>query len=205
MSIRKENKKKKETAILESALTVFAKKGYAAAKISNIANMAGVGKGTIYEYHQSKEELFFSVFEWYVDSMAGRSMVEVSRLGGDPSDRLLAFMESVFNSAYTQIDSFSVFIEFWSAAGNPPTRDRYRSTLLEMYGTFSNIIIRLIDEGKQTGVFRGDVDADSVAAGLVSTMDGMMLHGWMDREFDVCIASKKFFTVLVEGMRSPKG
>ena len=44
--------------ILEAALAVFAEKGFAAAKLEEIAARAGVTKGTIYLYFESKEAMF---------------------------------------------------------------------------------------------------------------------------------------------------
>ncbi len=50
-------RKEKRHLILESALIVFAKKGYHAASIANIASEAGISKGLIYNYFKSKEEI----------------------------------------------------------------------------------------------------------------------------------------------------
>ena len=47
--------------ILDAALRVFIEKGLAAAKLEEIAALAGVSKGTIYLYFQSKEDLFREV------------------------------------------------------------------------------------------------------------------------------------------------
>lgn len=47
--------------LLDAALHVFAEKGIAAAKLEEIATRAGVSKGTIYLYFQSKEDLFKEV------------------------------------------------------------------------------------------------------------------------------------------------
>ncbi len=202
MKKREANKEKKQTAILTAALSVFGEKGYAAAKIIDIAGAAGVGKGTIYEYYRSKDDLFFAVFEWYVEQLAGASMVDASCLGGDAADRMRALLSSVFTAFHKEIDNFSVFLEFWAAAGNPAMRDRFRSALLSMYDIFRGIIIDLVEEGKGSGVFRKDVDAFSTAAGLVGALDGMMLQAWMDRDFDALTASKHFFDTLIIGMRN---
>ena len=59
MKKRQENREKKQAAILAAALGVFSEKGFAAAKIIDIAAAAKVGKGTIYEYFRSKDDLFF--------------------------------------------------------------------------------------------------------------------------------------------------
>jgi AcrR family transcriptional regulator len=47
--------------ILHAALDVFAARGFAAAKLDEVAAKAGVSKGTLYLYFESKEELFRSV------------------------------------------------------------------------------------------------------------------------------------------------
>lgn len=47
--------------ILSAALDVFAERGFAAAKLDEVAARAGVSKGTLYLYFESKEELFRSV------------------------------------------------------------------------------------------------------------------------------------------------
>ena len=44
--------------ICAAALDVFARKGFAAARLDEIARQAGVSKGTLYLYFKSKEELF---------------------------------------------------------------------------------------------------------------------------------------------------
>ncbi len=53
----------KESAILNSAYQIFTEKGFHNAKVSEIAQHAGVGKGTIYEYYASKEELLRGVIQ----------------------------------------------------------------------------------------------------------------------------------------------
>ena len=52
--------------ILEAALAVFAEKGFAAARMEDIAIKAGVTKGTIYLYFPSKEEVFKSLAREHV-------------------------------------------------------------------------------------------------------------------------------------------
>jgi AcrR family transcriptional regulator len=57
--------------ILEAALAVFAEKGFAAARMEDIAVRAGVTKGTIYLYFPSKEEVFKSLAREHV----GQSLI----------------------------------------------------------------------------------------------------------------------------------
>ncbi len=201
MQKRQENREKKQAAILGAALAVFSEKGFAAAKIIDIAKAANVGKGTIYEYHKSKEDLFFALCRWYVDQMAKNAMVDAQSLGGDAEKRLRILITSLVNAFYREIDSFALFLEFWAAAGNPATRDRFRSILLSVYDQLRNIIITLVDEGRETGIYRQDVDSLSIAAGLMGAMDGMMLQAWMDRDFDVLPAADRVINTLIRGMK----
>ena len=52
----------KKEIILKSAFDVFIKKGFHSTKVSEIAESAGIGKGTIYEYFHSKKEIFEEAF-----------------------------------------------------------------------------------------------------------------------------------------------
>ena len=50
----------KRPRLVEAAAAVFAEKGYASTRVADIAVRAGVGKGTVYEYFSSKDELLFA-------------------------------------------------------------------------------------------------------------------------------------------------
>ncbi len=57
--VDKEAKRKK---ILEASMRVFAKKGVENTKMKDIAKSAGIGKGTIYEYFNSRDEILQKSF-----------------------------------------------------------------------------------------------------------------------------------------------
>src|SRR3546814_8314834 len=68
------DKDAKRLSLIEAAAIVFAREGFARTKMAHIAAEAGVGKGTLYEYFASKNELFLSVCEhcvhWPEDASA---------------------------------------------------------------------------------------------------------------------------------------
>lgn len=66
----------KRERILEAAQSIFARKGYYQAKIEEIAELAGVGKGTVYEYFASKEELYKEMFKVILNRYTEYVMVE---------------------------------------------------------------------------------------------------------------------------------
>ena len=52
----------KKTRIIMAALKVFSSKGFHQVKVEEIAQEAEIGKGTIYEYFESKEDIYHQIF-----------------------------------------------------------------------------------------------------------------------------------------------
>jgi AcrR family transcriptional regulator len=75
---------KRSEAILDAAVTVFAKRGFAATDVQEIANLAGVGKGTIYRHFESKERLFLAAAELGVQKL----QVAIDRATAPAADSL---------------------------------------------------------------------------------------------------------------------
>src|SRR2546421_3055957 len=60
------------TALTDAAADVFAKRGFHAASLDEIAETAGFTRGAIYKNFENKEELFFAVIERRVDAQLTR-------------------------------------------------------------------------------------------------------------------------------------
>lgn len=71
----------KRRTILDAAVRVFSRYGFDRAKIEDIAVEAGIGKGTVYEYFRSKEELFREMLADSTDRYieGAREVIESSR------------------------------------------------------------------------------------------------------------------------------
>ncbi|MDK2814090.1 MAG: hypothetical protein PWP18_3 [Thermoanaerobacter sp.] len=65
--MNKEKKIEKRSSIIEVAATIFSEKGYPSTKMEEIAEKAGVGKGTIYQYFRSKKHLFQEIIKERID------------------------------------------------------------------------------------------------------------------------------------------
>src|SRR4051794_1460766 len=77
--------------ILEAALAVFAERGFAAARMEQIAARAGVSKGTIYLYFDSKE----SVFRALVHEMLGTQLVRFADHARESSGPVAAVIADI--------------------------------------------------------------------------------------------------------------
>jgi len=65
MSPKFVNREEKKKIIARAALDLFVLKGFASTSVDQIAIAAGVGKGTLYEYFETKTDIFVAaIVEW---------------------------------------------------------------------------------------------------------------------------------------------
>ena len=196
----KQLKENKKNLIIEAASKVFAEKGFSGASIADIAAYAGIGKGTTYEYFDSKEDLFFAVFEWHVEQSSQAATVNITALGGPASGRLSTINESLMNYFVDKMDIFSLVMEFWAASASSKSREHYKQAFKDTYREFRGIVSALIQDGIERGEFRPDVDVAAISAGIVGTWDAMFLQGWFDESFDIADTGRKCMAIFLKGL-----
>ena len=197
-------KEKKRDLIIQAAATAFSQKGYSGTSISEIASQANVGKGTIYEYFRSKEDLFFAVFEWFARMSGAEAKISVSDISGTASHKLEALSYSIMNTWSEMKDVYSLVMEFWADSAASQMRERFQQSFKNAYKNFRGIVSDLIREGMTRGEFTRDFDPESIAASLVGTWDALLLQAWFDDDFDPVTAARRYITVLIRGMTKHK-
>ena len=189
----------KRLRLVEAACAVFAEKGYASTRVAEIAERAGVGKGTVYEYFSSKEELLFAVFETINadissrmnDALASRETTEeqlhnVLRLGAEVISE--------------QVDLQPVILDFWAASRGKDIEETYRRAVVASYTFFRNLISNFIREGQNKGEFRTSIDAEALATLVVATVDGLGIQLFFDRSIDPHTVTGAFGRLLYESL-----
>ena len=178
------DKKDKKTQILDAAIRVFAQKGASHTKISDIAEAAGIGKGTVYEYFHSKDEILTASFHYFIE--AGTSRVEQHlRALTDPLERLTAYFKAwaeMFDSDYMHY--LEVILDFW-AQGIRRDKKSHAIHLAELYALYRTTLEGLLNECVAAGCI-APVDTRITASILLGTLDGLLLQWIMDRSlFDI--------------------
>jgi AcrR family transcriptional regulator len=84
--------------ILQAAAEVFARRGYTAATLNDIAQASGVSKATLYHYFTDKQQLLFDVANEHVQRLVAL-VAAVTARGLSPAEHLKALIES-FLQAY---------------------------------------------------------------------------------------------------------
>lgn len=135
--------------ILEAALLVFAEKGFAAARMEDIALRAQVSKGTIYLYFESKEAVFRElVREMLVPRLTEAALVAREHQG--PVAPLLAHVLRTIGTFVSTSDRVVLPKMVIAEAGNFPDLARiYREELVERgIALFGSIIEAGIERGE---------------------------------------------------------
>jgi AcrR family transcriptional regulator len=86
--------------LLETAIGIFAQKGYAGTSVREIAEQAGVSKPVLYYYFKSKEGLFLAILEM-AENLQRQLLVEVLTSQGNVLDRLLM----LYRRVYTEVEA----------------------------------------------------------------------------------------------------
>jgi AcrR family transcriptional regulator len=196
---RKADPTRKET-IVTAAISVFARKGYAAARMVDVALTAGIGKGTIYEYFPSKEALFFATFEYLMAKTGLQMETLAAGRTGAASNRLCAMAEALLTAWMPRLDIYGLVLEFWSATTTSPQRKRFKAAFQNAYTDFRKTVAALIQEGMDSGEFHDREDAGKLAAALIGSWDALLLQAWLDPDFDPLAASRSHMAVVCQGL-----
>ncbi|MCU0303054.1 MAG: TetR/AcrR family transcriptional regulator [Thermoanaerobaculales bacterium] len=189
----------KRPLILQAATEVFAEQGFAAVTVAEIAERAGIGKGTVYEYFSSKEELLFAVFEWMNEAIFERIRGLLDE-GGTARDRLRRLLELGAEFTAEQIDMQAVVLDFWAASRGTRSEERYNRSCLVTFRGYRGVLAEVVRDGQRAGELRAEVDAEAVAIMLLAAMDGLGVQIFFDREIDPRTTVAAFGEVVLAGL-----
>jgi AcrR family transcriptional regulator len=189
----------KRLRLVEAACAVFAEKGYASTKVAEIAERAGVGKGTVYEYFSSKEELLFAVFESTNADISSR-MNDALAAGGSSEEQLHNVLRLGAEVISEQVELQPVILDFWAASRGKDIEETYRRAVVASYTFFRNLFSDFIREGQSRGEFKHTVDAEALAALVVAAVDGLGIQLFFDRSIDPHSITRAFGRLLYESL-----
>jgi AcrR family transcriptional regulator len=189
----------KRLKILERATVRFAELGYDAASMDGLAAAAGMSKGSLYDYFENKEDLFYACFEWFEAQVMAASMARMQD-GVDTRDRLMNFADASVSALMDNVALYPVTLEVWAAAAKGGTRQRFSRAMRTLYMNFRTQVGRLIVAAQASGNIKPEVDAEAVAGVLVGAIDGLILQYWLDPSFDPRAWVKSFMNSLFDGI-----
>ena len=171
-SSRRRLKEARPQQLLDAALDLFVEKGFAATRAEEVAQRAGVAKGTLYLYYPSKEELLKAVIREHLSSRIAAGAAEADKHRGPVAELLrevfsrwwLEVFDSptsgVFKLIITEVRNFPEIAEFYVA---------------EVIQPAENLIARIVQRGIDSGEFEA-LDVPNVVHSLCLPMVMLCVH-----------------------------
>lgn len=197
------DKNDKRERILDAAVKVFAKEGFYNAKVSEIAELAGVADGTIYLYFKSKDDLLIQLFEDRVERI--NEKVRAALASTDKATTRLELLIGLY---------FDFIADDRALAEVITVELRQSSKFIKEYknpkfADFLRMVGSLIEDGQKRGELRSDVAPPLVARALFGSLDEIarahLARG--GKSFDLNSAKKQLSTLFLAGLAvvSPHG
>jgi AcrR family transcriptional regulator len=138
-------------AIIDTSAPLFAKRGYHATGVTDLCDANDLGKGALYHYIGSKEELLAAIHDRVMDEVL-LSADRVAEAGGTPSSQLALLGDGLLDVIHRYPDHVWVFLhEFPALTGERAARFRERR------GQYEHRVEAILRAGVESGEFR-DID-----------------------------------------------
>jgi len=182
--------------ILAAAQAAFDAAGYAATTMDEVAAKAGISKGSIYNYFQSKQDLF----EQVVGEGLAEDEADIDRLIEAPlpaTDKLTQYLDYWFERMERYQRIGGLVLEFWATAARQQADGALAESFHHMYDRWVQRLARIVDQGVEAGEFRPELDGHVAGRLIMASMDGITVHAilGMGGSFD-----ERFLAALKRGM-----
>jgi len=135
--------------ILDAALACFAQKGFAATRLDDIAARAGITKGTIYLYFDSKQALFEALARQSIGQQLDQVKAQLAAFTGSSADLLRLVLATMGHFAMSSDRVVLPRLVLAEAANFPQLAEFWRREIIERgIGIFIGIIQRGIASGE---------------------------------------------------------
>jgi AcrR family transcriptional regulator len=164
--------------ILQAATVVFARLGFHKARMDDIVEEAGLSKGAVYWYFDSKDEIITTILDRFMDRELDDFRL-ISQGEGPIPIRLTAMVKALAKEIEEISDLMPIIYEFYAVAAR---EEPIRQSIHNYFENFSTLLQDVIKVGIKRGEIR-NVPPQEAAYTLISMMEGCMLL-WILGAFD---------------------
>jgi TetR/AcrR family transcriptional regulator, fatty acid metabolism regulator protein len=160
----------KRRLLLDAAVRVFARRGFHAARVGDIAKEAGVAYGLVYHYFRSKDEILETIFRETWTAMI-ESVRGVEDAGGPARDQVRRVASIVLRSYVRDPDLVRVLVR-------EVTRSPHLQAEVDEIGHATDELERIVRQGQASGEFRRTLPPRPAAAIFYGALESI-LTGWV--------------------------
>ncbi len=135
--------------IIDAAATLFAEKGYAATGITELCEAVGLGKGALYHYIGSKENLLVEIQDRVLVPLLARARCITALSDEEPLVRLRLLSQALLEIIFARLDHIWVYEHDYRHVTGP-----HRKRLVGQRREFEDLVRDLVSEAMDDGVLR---------------------------------------------------
>ena len=185
------NKTKRK--IFETAMKLFAEKGYEATSVEEITATVGVAKGTLYYHFSSKEEIYNFLIEEGMKLLHNSIEIKTENLT-DPIAKLKAVI-TIQLKVIMKYDEFITILlsQIW---GTEPRHQQFRKYIYE----YIDVIQKIIDEGIEKGVIK-NCDSQLMASSVFGAICSAKIYKLeKEQDMDIALVVNSILEYMINGM-----
>jgi AcrR family transcriptional regulator len=152
MSVREEKKQKTKQAILDAAITLFSTNGFENTSIEELAKVAGVGKGTIYGYFQTKKEILYAFCEYELDQIH-KELANRANPDGPILEQVLTIYMTEFNHVTQNKEFGRIFMRQTLFPNESDAQDH-----LEIEDKYFQLLFPILKKAQDRGELRKNIE-----------------------------------------------
>ena len=188
--------------ILNAALSLFARQGFAHTSMNDIVRESGVSKGGVYWHFQSKDALILAIFDAFFSEQEA-ILTGVLNGEGSPAARLRRLVELAGAELEAATARFPAPLEFYTLAAHNET---LRARLAQFYAGYHEKLCRLLQEGIEAGIWPETTAVSPTAHVLISAMEGViLLWSLFPEQINLRHQMETAVALLLAGLAADKG
>lgn len=184
--------------ILRTAAVLFAQKGFEATAVREIVEAAGVTKGALYHYFDSKDDLLSEIYTRMLRMQTER-MERIADSDRPLRERVHEIMQDVVLTSVLNLADATIFFQSMHLL-QPEKQAQVRAERRRYHERFRG----LIEEGQRSGEFRGDVPADVVVHYGFGAVHRLSMWYHPEGELTGEQVGRYFADLLLAGLRPPE-
>lgn len=187
--------------IAEAATRVFADKGFRQTSVREIAEEAGMSKGNLYHFYDSKEEILDRIFRRFEKQL--HETIDRSLEGGNnPLEQLEGVTAEVFSLLQEIEPTLKVIFDFWSYSLHDTEQDVIDYD--RFYGRIEEKVDYILEAGRQQDLFRSDIK-EQLPSLLIGFLEGQLVQ-WQINPSSTPLepADERGLQVIIDGLLKPE-
>ena len=185
------NKDKSKVQILEAAMKVFVKNGYAQTRMKDIAEISGLSKGAIYHHYESKKELFLSLIDYWEEYFFFKVFFNKDSKSKKAEDLLRDITFDIVETFKRRKYILLAELEFWSLANHD---EDVRIKTATLYVKLLKLFKKIINKGIKENEFK-NLNVDVAALSVMTSLQGVI---WFSIFQDSKISAEEYLNDVIE-------